>query len=164
MDKKFERDSKRENTSETKNLLLQATGKFTFIFILLGLCFFLSAGTMLFWEAWLFIGIFFVMMLIILIFMVKKDPDLLRRRLKSEEKRSEQKIIHKAANIILLIIILLPGFDRRWNWSSVPIWLVVVSMKYEPASGSTVSVSATSCMRICIVRSERRAASSLGIV
>ena len=127
MDKKIERDSKRENTSETKNLLLQATGKFTFIFILLGLCFFLSAGTMLFWEAWLFIGFFFVMALIILRFMVKNDPDLLRRRLKREEKRSEQKIIHKAANIILLIIILLPGFDRRWNWSAVPIWLVLVS-------------------------------------
>jgi len=127
MDKKTERDSKRENTSETKSLLLQATGKFTFISILFGLCFFLSAGTMLFWEAWLFIGIFFVMMLFMLRFMVKNDPDLLRRRLKREEKRSEQKIIHKAANIILLIIILLPGFDRRWNWSAVPIWLVLVS-------------------------------------
>ena len=127
MDEKIERDSKSENTSETKSLLLQATGKFTFILILLGLCFFLSAGTILFWEAWLFIGIFFVMLLIMLRFMVKKDLDLLRRRLKREEKRSEQKIIHKAANIILLIIILLPGLDRRWNWSSAPIWLVVVS-------------------------------------
>jgi len=127
MDEKIEVDSKRENIPEVKSLLIQATGKFTFLIILLGLCFFLPAGTMLFWEAWLFIGIFFVMMLFIVRFMVKNDPDLLRRRLKREEKRSEQKIIHKAANLILLIIILLPGFDRRWNWSSAPIWLVVVS-------------------------------------
>jgi len=127
MDEKIEVDSKRENIPEVKSLLIQATGKFTFLIILLGLCFFLPAGTMLFWEAWLFIGIFFVMMLFIVRFMVKNDPDLLRRRLKREEKRSEQKIIHKAANLILLIIILLPGFDRRWNWSSLPIWLVVVS-------------------------------------
>lgn len=127
MDEKIESESKEENTSEIKSLLLQATGKFTFIIILLGLCFFVSAGTILFWEAWLFIGTFFVMLLFNLRYMVKKDPDLLKRRLKREENRSEQKIIHSVANIILLIIILLPGLDRRWNWSSVPIWLVLVS-------------------------------------
>jgi len=127
MVEKNEKNSKGANKSETKILILQATGKFAFIFFLLGLCFFLSAGTMLFWEAWLFIGIFFVILLINLRFMVKNDPDLLRRRLKRGEKRKDQKIIHNASNIVLLITILLPGLDRRWNWSSTPIWLVLVS-------------------------------------
>ena len=59
MVEEIEKNDKREKYSETKSLILQATGKFTFIFILLGLSFFLPAGTMLFWEAWLFLGIFF---------------------------------------------------------------------------------------------------------
>jgi hypothetical protein len=41
---------------------------------------------------------------------------------------------------------------------------VVASTKYEPASGSTVSHAPISVARICIVRSESFAASSLGIV
>ena len=127
MVEEIEKNDKREKYSETKSLILQATGKFAFIFILFGLCYFLTAGTMLFWEAWLFIGIFFIMMLFFLRFMVKNDPDLLRRRLQTGEKRKEQKIIIKISNVVLLIIFLLPGLDRRWNWSSVPIWLVFVS-------------------------------------
>jgi protein-S-isoprenylcysteine O-methyltransferase Ste14 len=127
MVEKIEKNYKGENNSETKSLILQATGKFTFIFILLGLSFFLPAGTMLFWEAWLFLGIFSFMLLFFLRFTVKNDPDLLRRRLQTGEKRQEQKIIKTISNIVLLIIFLLPGLDRRWNWSSVPIWLVFVS-------------------------------------
>jgi len=127
MVEEIEKNNKEEKNSEIKSLILQATGKFTFLFILLGLCFFLTAGTMLFWEAWLFIGIFFVMMLFFLRFLVKNDPDLLRRRLQTGEKRKKQKIIRKISNIVLLIMLLLPGLDRRWNWSSVPIWLVLVS-------------------------------------
>ena len=117
----------KENNSERRSLILQATGKLTFLFILFGLCYFLTAGTILFWEAWLFIGIVFVMMLFFLRFLVKNDPDLLKRRLQRGEKRQEQKIIVLISNIVLLIILLLPGLDRRWNWSSVPTWLVVVS-------------------------------------
>ena len=127
MVEKIEKYDKEEKKSETKSLILQAIGKLAFLFILFGLCYFLTAGTILFWEAWLFIGIVFVMMLFFLRFMVKNDPDLLRRRLQRGEKRKEQKIIVLISNIVLLIILLLPGFDRRWNWSSVPTWLVIVS-------------------------------------
>jgi len=127
MVEKIEKNHKKENNSEKRSLILQATGKFIFLFILFGLCYFLTAGTILFWEAWLFIGIVFVMMLFFLRFMVKNDPDLLRRRLQRGEKRQEQKIIVIISDILILIIFLLPGLDRRWNWSLVPIWLVFVS-------------------------------------
>ncbi len=127
MVEKIEKNHKREKNSERRSLILQATGKFTFLFILFGLCYFLTAGTILFWEAWLFIGIVFVMMLLFLRFMVKNDPDTLRRRLQRGENRQEQKIIVIISDVLILIILLLPGFDRRWNWSSVPIWSVFVS-------------------------------------
>lgn len=127
MVEKIEKYNREEKKSETKSLILQATGKFAFLFILFGLCYFLTAGTMLFWEAWLFIGIVFAMMLFFIRFMVKNDPDLLKRRLQRGEKRQEQKLIVLISDILILIILLLPGLDRRWNWSSVPIWLVLVS-------------------------------------
>jgi len=127
MVEKIEKNHKKENNPERRTLILQATGKFTFLIILFGLCYFLTAGTILFWEAWLFIGIVFVMMLLFLRFMVKNDPDTLRRRLQRGEKRQDQKIIVIISDVLILIILLLPGFDRRWNWSSVPIWSVLVS-------------------------------------
>jgi protein-S-isoprenylcysteine O-methyltransferase Ste14 len=67
------------------------------------------------------------MMFLVLRFLVKNNPDLLKRRLQTGEKRKQQKFIIRISNIILLIIFLLPGLDRRWNWSSVPIWVVFVS-------------------------------------
>jgi len=120
-------NSSKEKKPENRKLVLQATIQFTILFILLGFCFFLPAGTIFFWEAWLFIGIFLVMMLFFLRFMVKNDPDLLRRRLERGEKRSKQKTIIKISNSLLIIVFLLPGLDRRWNWSSVPIWLIFLS-------------------------------------
>jgi hypothetical protein len=60
MVEKIEENKKAEKKSDTKSLILQATGKFIFLFILLGLCYFLTADTILFWEAWLFIGLFFL--------------------------------------------------------------------------------------------------------
>jgi len=113
--------------SDIGKLILEAIGKFSFLFILLGLVFFLPAGTIFFWEAWLFIGIFLIMMLFFLRYMVKYDPDLLRRRLQTGEKRKEQNLIIKVSNTLLVLIFLIPGFDRRWEWSLVPTWAVILA-------------------------------------
>ena len=110
-----------------KQLVIKAIVKFSIIYVLLGLCFFLPACTFNFWEAWLYIGTFSSAMIIFLIFLLRKDPSLLKRRLEMGEKRNKQKWVIGLSNLLFICLFLIPGFDKRFGWSNVPIWLVVLA-------------------------------------
>ena len=110
-----------------KQLVIKAIVKFSFIYVLLGLCFFLPAWTFNYWEAWLYIGTFSSAMILFLIFLLRKDPALLKRRLETGEKRNKQKWVIWLSNFLFLGIFLIPGFDQRFEWSNVPFWLVILA-------------------------------------
>jgi protein-S-isoprenylcysteine O-methyltransferase Ste14 len=90
-----------------------------------GICFFWPAGTFNYWEAWVFIGVFSTMMLGMTMYLLKNDPQLLERRLDRGESRKDQKLVILLSTLILLPIFLLPGFDQRYGWSTVPLGLVL---------------------------------------
>lgn len=94
---------------------------------ILGAMFFLPAGTLLYWEAWLFMAILFIPMSAFAAYLLKYNPALLERRLRMREKESQQTVIIAVSSVVLLAIFLLPGFDKRFGWSSVPIWLVIAA-------------------------------------
>lgn len=89
--------------------------------------FFLPAGTLAYWEAWVYLAIIFIPMSFVLIYLFKNDPGLLARRMRVREKEAEQKLIIKLAYIPFLLAFLLPGFDKRFGWSNVPMAMVVVA-------------------------------------
>ena len=62
-----------------KKLFIQAITKFIFVFIIIGLLLFIPAGTLNYWNAWLFIGILFIPMFIVGIILMLKNPKLLER-------------------------------------------------------------------------------------
>jgi protein-S-isoprenylcysteine O-methyltransferase Ste14 len=88
---------------------------------------FLPAGSVRFWEAWLYCGVLFIPMLFVVRYFVKTDPALLERRLKWKEEEPEQRTLIKLATGIFFIGFILPGFDYRYQWSAVPVALVLVS-------------------------------------
>jgi len=90
-----------------------------------GLMLFLPAGTLDYWQAWLFIAVLFIPVLLVGAYFLKNDPEFLERRLKLKEKEKQQKRIIAASQLILLVAILIPGLDRRFGWSSVPFELVI---------------------------------------
>ena len=57
-----------------KNLLIQAIIKFLCGALIVGLLIFLSAGTLDFWNGWLFVGVLFVPMFIAGIILMIKNP------------------------------------------------------------------------------------------
>ena len=65
----------------TKELFFQAILKFIAGIILIGFLIFLPAGTLAFWNGWLFMGILFVPMFLAGIVMMVKNPELLKKRL-----------------------------------------------------------------------------------
>ena len=91
------------------------------------LFFFLSAGTWNYWQAWVYISILFVPMAIILVYLLRNDPELLERRMRMRERRSEQRLIIKVSLIFFVLAYIQPGFDIRFGWSNVPLWVCIAA-------------------------------------
>jgi protein-S-isoprenylcysteine O-methyltransferase Ste14 len=96
--------------------------------VVLWLMLFLPALTLAYWQAWLYWVVFSVSLVIISAYFLKSDPDLVERRMdvgpKAETER-RQKIIQSLTSLALIVMLLVPGFDHRFGWSDVPVWLVV---------------------------------------
>jgi protein-S-isoprenylcysteine O-methyltransferase Ste14 len=95
--------------------------------LLIGGMLFLPAGTLRYWEAWLYMGLLFVPVAIVGAVLFIKDPELLERRLRTQEREAPQKKIIAASSLVLLAMYFIPGFDQRYGWSTVPTTLVVLA-------------------------------------
>jgi protein-S-isoprenylcysteine O-methyltransferase Ste14 len=93
----------------------------------LGLAFFLPAGTLNYWEAWVYLALLFTPMFFVMQYLIRNDPSLLERRMRTQEKASEQNLIIKLSYIYFTVTFLLPGFDKRYGWSDTPLWLVLLA-------------------------------------
>lgn len=90
---------------------------------------FLSAGTLDYWQAWVFLAIYFVSGVAITAYLMRHDPKLLERRMKGgpgAEKEKSQKIIMWFASVGFIALLVVPALDHRYAWSKVPILVVVV--------------------------------------
>ncbi len=101
--------------------------RFTLAFIFIGLTLFLPAGTLDFWQAWIYCAVIFIPVIFVLFYFLKKDPELLERRMRMREKEEKQKTIIKIAFILFFIGFIIPGLDYRYHWSNVPVALVIAS-------------------------------------
>lgn len=110
-----------------KKLFIQAITKFVFGFTIIALLLFIPAGTLNYWNAWLFIGILFVPMFIVGIILMIKNPDLLRKRLNAKEKESEQKAVLLLGGIMFICGFVVSGLNYRFQWIILPKGLVVVA-------------------------------------
>ena len=95
--------------------------------VFIGACLFWPAGTFNYWQAWAWLAALFIPMMISLVYLVKRDPALLERRTRTNETRTAQKWIIAVSVIYFLIVFVLPGFDKRFGWSAVPVWLVIAA-------------------------------------
>lgn len=111
-----------------KKLFIQTITKFIFGFIIIGLLLFIPAGTLNYWNAWLFICILFVPMLIVGIILMIKNPDLLRKRLNSKEKESKQEILLLIGGVMFICGFVVSGLNYRFGWIILPKWITFISM------------------------------------
>jgi len=94
-----------------------------------GILIFLPAGTLNYWDAWVFIAVFFACNLALTGYLVFKDPKLLERRMKvgpAAEKTMMQKIIALLAFAFFAATAFIPALDHRFGWSDVPAPVVVL--------------------------------------
>lgn len=111
----------------TTKLFLQAITKFLVGVVLVGLLIFLPAGTILYLNGWLFMGILFIPMFCAGIVMMLKNPELLKKRLNAKEKQEEQTIVVKLSGLMFLLGFAVAGLGVRFQWYMLPNEVVLVS-------------------------------------
>ena len=91
---------------------------------------FVPAGSLRFWQGWLFGVVFVAATSAISAYFLKHDPKLVERRMKvgpMAEQQPAQKIIMTITLLGFVVLLALPGFDYRWHWSAVPVSLVLAA-------------------------------------
>lgn len=127
--------------------------------IAIGVLLFAPAGSFGYWNAWLFMVALFVPMMFALAYFYRRDRSLLEKRLKVREKQTEQKTYVKLSLAWFLISFLVPGFDYRFGWSEVPMWLVwasVAVMVFGYALFMLVMVQNTFASRVIEIQENQR--------
>ena len=108
-------------------LFLKAITKYIFGVILVGIILFLPAGTINYWNAWLFMGILFIPMFIAGIILMIKNPMLLKSRLDVKEKEFEQKKVILYSGLMFLVGFIVAGLNYRFSWITIPNIIVIIS-------------------------------------
>jgi len=93
--------------------------------LVLGLLFFVPAGTLDYWEAWVYCAVIIVPFLVVFAWLFRNNPELMARRMRFEEKEPAQKRIVRVSGLIFLAGFLIPGLDRRFGWSEIPVEAVL---------------------------------------
>jgi protein-S-isoprenylcysteine O-methyltransferase Ste14 len=81
------------------------------------------AGSVYYWQGWVFIAIFLLATGLITIYLAKNDPKLLESRMKvgpGAETQPAQKKIMKFAMIGFIVLLVFPAFDWRFSLSPIP--------------------------------------------
>jgi len=84
---------------------------------------FIPAGTLDYWQAWVFLAVFVGASSAIGIYLAIYDPKLLELRMRAgptAEKEKSQKIIMMFATIGFIALLVFPSLDHRFMWSPVP--------------------------------------------
>jgi protein-S-isoprenylcysteine O-methyltransferase Ste14 len=88
---------------------------------------FIPAWSFSYWQAWLYLAVLFIPLIFVVAYLYKNHPDLLVRRMRYREPEKEQRLIIKLSFIPFALAYIIPGFDFRFGWSFVPVWLVGLS-------------------------------------
>ena len=113
-----------------KNLIVKSILGLAFLILVLAAVLFVSAGSLNFWQGWVFLVIFGGCCVLITAYLMKYDQNLLAGRVKgvpTAETQKSQQVISTLANLFFIGVILVPGLDYRFHWSYVPPVVSIIS-------------------------------------
>ena len=100
------------------------TGLAAFALILFG-----PAGTLDYWQAWVFLAVFAATSIVPTVHLARTNPAALRRRMRAgprAEARTVQKVIVTASFLDLAALMAFSAFDHRMGWSAAPVWVCLL--------------------------------------
>lgn len=140
-----------------RNLNAQAWLSLVVLAVVMSLLLFIAAGTIHYWQAWVYLSIFMGASILTTLYLMKNDQALLERRMRggpTAEKRRTQKLIMLCTSIGFIALLVVPSLDHRFGWSAMPLccvgvgdFLVVIGFyfiflvyKENPFTSATIEV------------------------
>ena len=111
------------------NTGIRATASSIFGLASLGLLLFLPAGTLNYWQAWVFVATALAATIVPSIYIARTNPAALERRMHGgprAESRTVQKIAITGAGVALLAMLVISAYDHRMGWSHPPAWVCLL--------------------------------------
>ncbi|MGA9675785.1 MAG: isoprenylcysteine carboxylmethyltransferase family protein [Mycobacterium sp.] len=97
--------------------------------VVFGLLLFLAAGTVNYWQAWVFLVVFALSGWIPGIYLLRTNPVALQRRMRggpTAETRMVQKVVMGGLWLSLAAMVMVSTLDHRFGWSPVPTAICLV--------------------------------------
>lgn len=113
-----------------ENIIRKTISGFITLLAIMGILIFMPAWTANYLQAWLYLLTFAVSTALITIYLFKNDPNLLKRRLNAgstAEKEKSQKTIQSMASVFFCLIYIIAGFDYRFRWSNISIYISLLA-------------------------------------
>jgi protein-S-isoprenylcysteine O-methyltransferase Ste14 len=102
---------------------------------------FVSAGTLRFPGAWLYLVFNLVWLTVTGAYFLEKDPALVERRL-TQDERGEKEVVQKRVMAVFRVLgvltLVLAGLDHRFGWSAVPVWVIAAACALFVAGAAVV--------------------------
>ena len=96
--------------------------------VIKGAFLFVPAGTVYYWQAWVFLTIYIGASIPLTLYLMRHDPALLERRMKggpTAEKQPVQRLIMWCVSIGFIALLVVPALDFRFGWSAVSLGGIV---------------------------------------
>ena len=96
--------------------------------VVMSLLLFVAAGSARYWEGWVYLAVFFGAAALTTLDLIRRDPALLERRMRggpTAETRETQRLAMLGASAGFIALLVVPAFDHRFKWSTVPPTIVL---------------------------------------
>ncbi|MCG7608135.1 MULTISPECIES: methyltransferase family protein [Mycobacterium] len=94
--------------------------------VVVGLLIFVPAGTLNYWQAWVFLAVVVISGWVAGAYFLRTNRAVLQRRMPAAESRKPQKILATALLLLWAAMIGVSALDHRFAWSTVPTWVSVI--------------------------------------
>ena len=125
------------------------------IVVVYAVCLFVAAGTLRWWNAWAYLGLFVFAILTGGLYVARQNPAIINERGRpSENTKPFDKLFGRLTIPLILGAFIIAGLDHRFGWSAVPLWLqiggfiLLLPVNYMPYWVMLVNAYAATTVRV----------------
>ncbi len=114
----------------TPKYVLKNIIRFAGFLVLLGIFIFVPAGTLSYWQGWVFLAAFGFALVFFMLYGMLRDPNMLKERSqKAKNVKHWDTVILNIYTVFLVIMVVLAPLDgERFHWSFVPFWVNLLGL------------------------------------
>jgi drug/metabolite transporter (DMT)-like permease len=119
-----------ENNTITPKYVLKNIIRFAGFLVLLGIFIFVPAGTLSYWQGWVFLAAFGFALAFFMLYGMLRDPNMPKERSqKAKNVKHWDTVILNIYTVFLVIMVVLAPLDGgRFHWSHVPVWVNMLGL------------------------------------